>query len=197
MGKVMQAGNRMDPAREAALHGGVGVAVPALTVNRVCGSGAQAILSAAQEILLGNVQVAIAGGMENMDRAPYLLNGGRWGYRMGDAQIQDSMLLDGLNDAFSDEHSGWHTEYLVTKIGLTPEEPARWRLCIQDWNVQGGSCPIWTVSRSTKPSQRFRSPCRANSVFPWTSSMSKAALSPMVIRLAPPGRCWRRACFIP
>ena len=77
MGNVIQAGNRMNPARQAALHGGVAVSVPALTVNRVCGSGAQAILSAAQEILLGNVQVAIAGGMENMDRAPYLLNSGR------------------------------------------------------------------------------------------------------------------------
>jgi acetyl-CoA C-acetyltransferase len=126
MGNVIQAGNRMNPARQAALHGGVAVSVPALTVNRVCGSGAQAILSAAQEILLGNAQVAIAGGMENMDRAPYLLNGGRWGYCMGDAQIQDSMLLDGLNDAFSGEHSGWHTEYLVTKIGLTREEQDRW-----------------------------------------------------------------------
>jgi acetyl-CoA C-acetyltransferase len=126
MGNVIQAGNRMNPARQAALNGGVAVSVPALTVNRVCGSGAQAILSAAQDILLGNVQVAIAGGMENMDRAPYLLNGGRWGYRMGDAQIQDSMLLDGLNDAFSGEHSGWHTEDLVTKMGLTREEQDRW-----------------------------------------------------------------------
>jgi acetyl-CoA C-acetyltransferase len=126
MGNVIQAGNRMNPARQAALHGGVAVSVPALTVNRVCGSGAQAILSAAQEILLGNVQVAIAGGMENMDRAPYLLDGGRWGYRMGDAQIKDSMLLDGLDDAFSGEHSGWHTEDLVTKMGLTREEQDRW-----------------------------------------------------------------------
>jgi acetyl-CoA C-acetyltransferase len=126
MGNVIQAGNRMNPARQAALHGGVAVSVPALTVNRVCGSGAQAILSAAQEILLGNVQVAIAGGMENMDRAPYVLYGGRWGYRMGDAQIQDSMLLDGLNDAFSGEPSGWHTEDLVTKTGLTREDQDRW-----------------------------------------------------------------------
>jgi acetyl-CoA C-acetyltransferase len=126
MGNVIQAGNRMNPARQAALHGGVPVSVPALTVNRVCGSGAQAILSAAQEILLGHMPVAIAGGMENMDRAPYLLDGGRWGYRMGDAQIQDSMLLDGLNDAVSGEHSGWHTEDLVTKVGLTREEQDRW-----------------------------------------------------------------------
>ena len=73
MGNVIQAGNRMNPARQAAIDGGVPVAVPALTVNRVCGSGAQAIASAAQEIWLGQVDAAIAGGMENMDRAPYLL----------------------------------------------------------------------------------------------------------------------------
>src|SRR5580704_8296264 len=83
MGNVIQAGNRMNPARQAAITGGVPVGVPAMTINRVCGSGAQAIASAAQEIWLGQVDAAIAGGMENMDQAPYLVAGGRWGYRMG------------------------------------------------------------------------------------------------------------------
>jgi acetyl-CoA C-acetyltransferase len=122
MGNVIQAGNRMNPARQAAIGGGLPVTVPALTVNRVCGSGAQAILTAALEIAAGDSQVAIAGGMENMDRAPYLMDGGRWGYRMGPAQILDSMLTDGLNDAFSGQHSGWHTEDLVTQMQLTREE---------------------------------------------------------------------------
>jgi acetyl-CoA C-acetyltransferase len=126
MGNVIQAGNRMNPARQAAIGGGVPVTVPALTVNRVCGSGAQAIASAAQEVLLGDVDVAIAGGMENMDRAPYLLPSGRWGQRMGNAEIYDSMLRDGLNDAFSGEHSGWHTEDLVTRNGITREHQDRW-----------------------------------------------------------------------
>ena len=126
MGNVIQAGNRMNPARQSAIHGGVPVSVPALTVNRVCGSGAQAIISAAQEVALGLVDAAVAGGMENMDRAPYLLPGGRWGYRMGNAEIHDSMLRDGLNDAFSGEHSGWHTEDLVTKAELSREEQDRW-----------------------------------------------------------------------
>jgi len=126
MGNVIQAGNRMNPARQAALNGGVPVSVPAMTVNRVCGSGAQAIASAAQEIWLGQVDAAIAGGMENMDQAPYLIAGGRWGYRMGDAQIYDSMLRDGLNDAFSGEHSGWHTEDLVTRNKITREDQDRW-----------------------------------------------------------------------
>src|SRR6266853_5784747 len=125
MGNVIQAGTRMNPARQAAINGGVPVAVPAMTVNRVCGSGAQAIASAAQEIWLGHIDAAIAGGMENMDQAPYLMAGGRWGYRMGDAQIYDSMLRDGLNDAFSGEHSGWHTEDLVMKTQLTREAQDR------------------------------------------------------------------------
>ncbi|PDS48512.1 acetyl-CoA C-acyltransferase [Rhizobium anhuiense] len=119
MGNVIQAGNRMNPARQASIGGGLPVSVPALTVNRVCGSGAQAILSAALEIAAGDSSAAIAGGMENMDRAPYLMDGGRWGYRMGPAQILDSMLTDGLNDAFSGEHSGWHTEDLVAKLQIT------------------------------------------------------------------------------
>lgn len=121
LGNVVQAGNKMNPARQASIHGGLPVSVPALTVNRVCGSGAQAIASAAQEIWLGFAEAAIAGGMENMDRAPYLIDGGRWGYRMGNAEIFDSMLRDGLNDAFSSQASGWHTEDLVEKAGLTRE----------------------------------------------------------------------------
>jgi acetyl-CoA C-acetyltransferase len=119
MGNVIQAGNKMNPARQASIGGGVPVSVPAMTVNRVCGSGAQAIVTAAQQIATREVDAVIAGGMENMDRAPYLMDGGRWGYRMGPAEIHDSMLRDGLDDAFSGKHSGWHTEDLVTKAQLT------------------------------------------------------------------------------
>jgi len=126
MGNVIQAGNRMNPARQAAINGGIPVAVPAMTVNRVCGSGAQAIATAAQEIWLGHADAVVAGGMENMDRAPYLLPSGRWGQRMGDTEIYDSMLRDGLNDAFSGEHSGWHTEDLVVRNRITREDQDRW-----------------------------------------------------------------------
>lgn len=128
MGNVIQAGNKMNPARQSAIHGGIPVSVPAMTVNRVCGSGAQAVVSAALEIWPGNLNCAVAGGMENMDMAPYLVGGGRWGYRMGDAEIYDSMLRDGLNDAFSGEHSGWHTEDLATKFRISREEQDRWAL---------------------------------------------------------------------
>jgi acetyl-CoA C-acetyltransferase len=126
MGNVVQAGAKMNPARQAVVNAGLPVTVPAMTVNRVCGSGAQAIVSAAQEILLGNVNVAVAGGMENMDQAPFLVGRGRWGYRLGDGQLYDSVLRDGLNDAFSGQHSGWHTEDLVEKYQVTREAQDRW-----------------------------------------------------------------------
>jgi acetyl-CoA C-acetyltransferase len=128
MGNVVQAGAKMNPGRQAAVRSGLPVSVPAMTVNRVCGSGAQAIVSAAQEILLGNVDVAVAGGMENMDLAPYLMSRARWGYRMGDGQLYDSMLRDGLNDAFSDAASGWHTEDLVRDFQISRDAQDRWAL---------------------------------------------------------------------
>jgi acetyl-CoA C-acetyltransferase len=128
MGNVIQAGVKMNPARQAGMGAGLSVAVPALTVNRVCGSGAQAVASAALEIWSGLIDCAIAGGMENMDRAPYLLPQGRWGARMGDVTLFDSMLYDGLNDAFSGQHSGWHTEDLVAKNGISREDQDRWAL---------------------------------------------------------------------
>ena len=131
MGNVVQAGAKMNPARQAAVHAGLPVTTPAMTVNRVCGSGAQAIVSAAQDILLGNVDVAVAGGMENMDLAPFLVARGRWGYRLGDGQLFDSVLRDGLNDAFSDAASGWHTEDLVEQYQVSREAQDRWSVCSQ------------------------------------------------------------------
>jgi len=132
MGNVVQAGLKMNPARQAAIHAGLPVTTPALTVNRVCGSGAQAIVSVAQEIWLGNVDVAVAGGMENMDLAPYLVAHGRWGYRMGDGQLYDSVVRDGLNDAFSDAPSGWQTEDLVEKFQVTRQAQDRWAVRSQE-----------------------------------------------------------------
>jgi len=130
MGNVIQAGAKMNPARRAAIHAGLPVSVPAMTVNRVCGSGAQAIVSASHEIMSGAAEIAVAGGMENMDLAPYLIARGRWGYRMGDGQLYDSMLRDGLNDAFSDEHSGWHTEDLVAN-SRSAEKPRTGGHCVR------------------------------------------------------------------
>ena len=146
MGNVVQAGAKMNPARQAAIHAGLPVSVPAMTVNRVCGSGAQAIVSAAQEIFLGSVRAAVAGGMENMDLAPYLIARGRWGYRMGDGQLYDSMLRDGLNDAFSDQASGWHTEDLVRESGSAE----RRRTC-------GRCARSSALPRHKRPATRMRS----------------------------------------
>jgi acetyl-CoA C-acetyltransferase len=128
MGQVVQAGAKMNPARQAAVQGGLPVTVPAMTVNRVCGSGAQALVSAGQEILLGSIDAAAAGGMENMDLAPYLLARGRWGYRMGDGQLLDSMLRDGLNDAFANAASGSIAEDLVSKFQIGRAAQDEWAL---------------------------------------------------------------------
>jgi acetyl-CoA C-acetyltransferase len=155
MGNVIQAGNKMNPARQSAIGGGLPVEVPAMTVNRVCGSGAQAIATAAAEIRLGLLDTAVAGGTENMDTAPYLMYGGRWGYRMGNAHIYDAMLQDGLNDAFSGEHSGWHTEDLVTKYQITREAQDAWALRSQQrfakaqaaGQFEAEIAPVMTISR--------------------------------------------------
>lgn len=123
IGNVILAGLKMNPARQAAIFGGISNNVPAMTINRVCGSGLQAIISGVMEIESGYSKACLVGGMENMDMAPYLLLKGRWGYKMGDQTIYDSMLHDGLNDAFSYKHSGLITEeYLIPKYKITREE---------------------------------------------------------------------------
>ncbi|HNW84733.1 MAG TPA: acetyl-CoA C-acetyltransferase [Candidatus Cryosericum sp.] len=120
IGNVIVAGEKMNPARQAAIYGGVPETVPAMTVNRVCGSGLQAVVSGIMEIQSGYARMVLAGGMENMDQAPYLLTGARYGYRMGEGKVYDALLTDGLNDAFTDKHSGLITdEYLVPKYGVT------------------------------------------------------------------------------
>jgi acetyl-CoA C-acetyltransferase len=125
MGNVIQAGGGMNVARQASVKGGLPVETPAMTVNRVCGSGAQAVVTAFAEVRAGLARCIIAGGMENMERAPYLLPNMRAGSRMGDTACVDSMLLDGLNDAFSTKHSGWHTEDLATQFKLSREDQDR------------------------------------------------------------------------
>ncbi|MCX8095697.1 MAG: acetyl-CoA C-acetyltransferase [Caldisericia bacterium] len=123
LGNVVTAGEKMNPARQAAIFGGVSDFVPAFTLNRVCGSGLQAVISGVMEIEALYAKVVIAGGMENMDMCPYLIMNGRWGYKMGDGVIYDSMLRDGLNDAFTDKHAGLITEeFLIPKYGISREE---------------------------------------------------------------------------
>src|SRR6476620_4655962 len=106
MGCVLQAGAGMNVARQAALKAGVPVEVPGETINRVCGSGLQAVVHAIEAVQAGFVDVILAGGTESMSSAPFLLNGARWGYRMGNEEVVDSMLLDGLTCAMNGCHMG-------------------------------------------------------------------------------------------
>ncbi|CAD5378210.1 Acetyl-CoA acetyltransferase [Pseudomonas sp. OF001] len=122
LGQVLTAGAGQNPARQAAILAGLPHAVPALTLNKVCGSGLKALHLAAQAIRCGDAEVVIAGGMENMSLSPYVLPKARTGLRMGHAQMLDSMIHDGLWDAFHDYHMGITAENLVEKYGLSREE---------------------------------------------------------------------------
>src|SRR5215210_9413590 len=104
MGCVLQAGSGMNVARQASLKAGVPVEVPAETINRVCGSGLQAVIHAVEAVKAGYVDLVLAGGTESMSSAPYLLKGARWGYRMGNAEVVDSMLLEGLTCSINGCH---------------------------------------------------------------------------------------------
>ena len=122
LGQVLTAGSGQNPARQAAIAAGLPHAVPALTLNKVCGSGLKALHLAAQAIRCGDAEVVIAGGQENMSLSPYVLPKARTGLRMGHAQLVDSMIVDGLWDAFNDYHMGITAENLVDKYGISREE---------------------------------------------------------------------------
>jgi acetyl-CoA C-acetyltransferase len=122
MGNVISAGLGQNPARQAALFGGLSSEVSAMTVNKVCGSGLKAVALAAQAIQTGNSSLVVAGGMESMSNAPYLLPQARKGYRLGNAQIIDSMVHDGLWDIYNDYHMGITGENVAEKYGITREE---------------------------------------------------------------------------
>ncbi|GED32783.1 acetyl-CoA C-acetyltransferase [Brevibacillus centrosporus] len=122
MGNVLQAGLGQNPARQASIQAGLANEVPSLTINKVCGSGLKAVHLAVQAILSGDSEVVLAGGMENMSQAPYLLEGARNGYRMGDQKVVDSMIRDGLWCAFNDYHMGITAENLCSKYEIGRDE---------------------------------------------------------------------------
>ena len=128
MGNVVSAGVGQAPARQAALHAGLPVDIPAFTVNKVCGSGLKAVMLAAQAIRAGDEQVFVAGGMESMSNAPYLLTKARTGYRMGDGEMIDAVVHDGLWCAFENIHMGKEAEIIAEKFGVTREEQDRFSL---------------------------------------------------------------------
>lgn len=122
MGNVIQAGNGQNPARQAAVYAGIPNEVPATTINVLCGSGLHCVNLAAKLIAAGDADIIVAGGMENMTMAPYMLRNGRYGYRMGNATIEDAMIKDGLTDAFHNYHMGITAENICEQWGLTREE---------------------------------------------------------------------------
>lgn len=122
MGQVLTAGVGQAPARQAALLAGIPASVSALTINKMCGSGLQAAMLAAQAIRAGDASVVVAGGMESMSRAPHLLRGGREGWKLGDGKLEDSMILDGLWCAIEGCHMGSHADHIARKFDVTRED---------------------------------------------------------------------------
>jgi acetyl-CoA C-acetyltransferase len=121
LGNVLQAGLGQNTARQAVIKSGLPVEVPAMTINKVCGSGLRAVELAAQIIKAGDAEIIIAGGMENMSRAPYVLNDARWGYRMGGGSLVDTMLSEGLMDSFNGYHMGITAENVAEKWNISRE----------------------------------------------------------------------------
>jgi acetyl-CoA C-acetyltransferase len=122
MGNVVQAGLGQNPARQAALRGGLDPRVAAMTINKVCGSGLKAVALAAQAVALGESEIVVAGGMESMSNAPYLIKGARAGLRLGNSELLDSMIVDGLWDAYENFHMGQTAELVAEKYGVTREQ---------------------------------------------------------------------------
>ena len=122
LGQVLAAGAGQNPARQAVIRSGLPNVVPAMTINKVCGSGLKATHLAAQAIMAGDAEIVIAGGQENMSASPHVLNGSRDGFRMGDAKLVDTMIVDGLWDAYNNYHMGITAENVAKKHGITREE---------------------------------------------------------------------------
>jgi acetyl-CoA C-acetyltransferase len=139
MGNVLPAGLGQNPARQAAIFGGLSPTTGAMTINKVCGSGLKAVALAAQAVQTGNSSIVVAGGMESMTNAPYLLPQARKGYRLGNGQVIDSMVHDGLWDIYNDYHMGITGEHVAEKYGITREEQDEFavnshRKAIAAWN---------------------------------------------------------------
>src|SRR5580700_6363028 len=128
MGNVVQAGLGQNPARQAALRGGLDSRVAAMTINKVCGSGLKAVALAAQGVILGETEIVVAGGMESMSNCPYLLKGARSGYRLGNQEIFDSMIVDGLWDVYDNYHMGQTAEFVAEKYQISRQEQDQFAL---------------------------------------------------------------------
>ena len=121
MGQVLTAGSGQNPARQAVIKAGLPNMVPGLTINKVCGSGLKAVMLAANAIMAGDAEIVVAGGQENMSAAPHVLPGSRDCFRMGDAKLIDSMIVDGLSDVYNQYHMGITAENVAKEYGITRE----------------------------------------------------------------------------
>ena len=122
MGNVLQAGLGINPARQSAIRAGIPQKVPSMTINKLCGSGLKAVNLAAQAIAAGEAEIIVAGGMENMSQAPFLLKNARWGYRLGNNELLDSLIQDGLWDVSNNYHMAVTAENLAEKYNISREE---------------------------------------------------------------------------
>src|SRR5206468_3894186 len=122
LGQVLTGGSGQNPARQAAIKAGLPNAIPAMTINKVCGSGLKAVMLAAQAIRCGDAEIVIAGGQENMSASPHVLPGSRDGFRMGDAKLVDTMIVDGLWDVYNQYHMGTTAENVAKKYGVSRAE---------------------------------------------------------------------------
>ncbi len=184
MGNVLKAGLGQAPARQAALHGGLPNEVAAMTIDKVCGSGLKAVALAAQSIMTGNAEVVVAGGMESMTNAPYLLPQARGGYRMGNSTIYDSMISDGLWCPFNDYHMGITAEAVASKHCFTREQQDAFAV-----NSHRKAAAAWREGRFQKEVMPIEIPAKKKggeptvfdmdeSVRPDTSMESLGALRP-------------------
>ena len=132
LGQVLTAGLGQNPARQSVIKAGLPIGVPALTINMVCGSSLKAVMLGAQSIKSGDAEIVIAGGQENMSMSPHVLNGSRNGFRMGDAKLIDSMIVDGLWDVYNDYHMGVTAENVAKKYGITRQDQDEFALASQN-----------------------------------------------------------------
>jgi acetyl-CoA C-acetyltransferase len=159
MGNVLQAGAGMNPTRQAAIAAGIPDSVPSFTVNKVCGSGLKAVVLAAQAIGAGDADLIVAGGMESMSRAPYLLNKARWGYRLGGDQLVDSMLSEGLTCAMAGCHMGVTAENIAAASSVTrksqdefaAESQRRAQAAIADGRFDQEIVPVMIAQKEGEP----------------------------------------------
>lgn len=128
LGNVLQAGQGQNPARQVSVKSGIPYEVPSYTVNKVCASGLKSVILAAQAIMVGDAHVVVAGGIENMSQAPYAVPKARWGHRMGDGNLVDLMIFDGLWDIFNGYHMGITAENVAEKFGISREDQDRFAL---------------------------------------------------------------------